>query len=206
MWPVRTLLLVGLGTLGALLLVVVLLSTSVSAQPSSDPSGCQATYHPVASCSVPSGGSIDPCSTVSLGKLHCAFTLPDFNPADWASWLGCQFVSQVSSFAGAIWNAIQTYVGNFLVSIANALFQLLLVPLATVENALAGAVVGSIQWFGSVVTSAFTSLTSASQPLGLFAPVVVVVATLAIFLVAGIGLYFVTIFLWAVFKTTFNLL
>jgi hypothetical protein len=229
-WQARTLTFLGLAILAGLAFTTLALggaqaspaASHTLSRSSSSSSGCDAKYHPVFDCSIPTGQTVHLCTAadavpfLSWGDCpkytqdHGSFSAPDFNPVDWASWLSCQFVSvfttDLPNLASAIWNAIQSYVGNFLVWILQQVFTFILTPIGAVENALSTAIVGAITWFGSVVSSAFTSLTSSAQPLGPFAPIVVVVATLGIFLIAGIGLYFVTIFLWAIFKTGFNLL
>ncbi|HEV2317953.1 MAG TPA: hypothetical protein VGV89_10340 [Thermoplasmata archaeon] len=208
MWRRRTWISIGLGALAGVLLASVLVylllgvgSPSSHAAPTSS-SNCSVHYHPVASCSVPNGGSLDPCSIVTAGLTHCAFTLPDFNPADWANWLACEVVL----LAQTIWNAIVGYVGAFLVYIATQVLNAVNAAIGAVLNVLAGAVSYVTGAFSNAVTSITSQVSAVAQQTGPFAPVVVILLTALLFLLGFVAIYFAIIFSIALGKTMFNLL
>jgi hypothetical protein len=204
-WRRRTLLALGLGLLGLVLLTGLLGASSAQsdrAQPITCPEHWASGGHlRLAGCNVPVGVTVDPCSTVTFGKISCPISTPDLNPLDWLSFDLCNFEAVI----GTIWNQLESYVASFLISIVQGLVNAILAPLSGIETAVSSAVVGVIDSVGSFVTSFFNSVTAAAAPLGPFAPVLVVSLTLLVILAGSIGLYFVVIFLFAFGKTLFNL-
>jgi hypothetical protein len=202
-WRRRTLLAIGLAALGLVLLVGFLgasSSTSASAPPSA--SGCHVHYHPIASCAVPTGNTIDICSLLTDGVTSCPITEPDLNPADWISWLSCSVVADAS----ALWAAIVGDVDSYLTGIFNDLVTAAEAPFNALLSALSSVLQGAITDVGNLLVGFFQDVNSVSAPLGPLAPLLTVTLTLTIFLVAGIALYFAIIFLIAFSKTVFNLL
>ncbi|HZY71349.1 MAG TPA: hypothetical protein VFF67_10290 [Thermoplasmata archaeon] len=149
--------------------------------------GCNLRYAPVfvltPVCPVPQGATIDPCSTVSLGLTHCPITLPDFNPLDWLNWLYCN-----------LGLAIQT-IGNAFVAGFDAVLSAIAAPI--------------VAGLGGITTLIQTSVVSLANAIGtIFGPLAPAVASVfvgAILVLGLIGLYFATVFVFALAKTIFNL-
>lgn len=181
MWTRVTLL--GLGLLAFGLVGLGAASASSIHGGSGSSGGCSAHYSPILACAVPKGGQLDPCSVATAGLTHCAFNLPDFNPADWAAYIGCSFLDLFTNF------------GNYVVSGLNGILN----ALASAANGVANAI---ITVFGGV-TSAFNQISAAGGPLS----PVITIALYGLVLTAGaIGLYFATVAVFAIAKTVFNLL
>jgi hypothetical protein len=169
---------------------------------------CGEHYHPITigSCAVPTGTVINICAIVTAGLSSCPINEPDLNPADWLGWFACTIGQETSLIWSAVVGDVESYVTAFAAGVANGLVEAFETPFETLLNAVSSAVTGVIQEFGSVVNLFFVDVNGIAAPLGPLAPVLTVTATLAIFTVASVGLYFAIIFLVAFGKTLFNLL
>jgi hypothetical protein len=167
---------------------------------------CQLKYHPVAGCSVPSGGTTDPCAIVSGGAISCTINLPDLNAADWANWLGCQFVSDISSFASTIWNSIVGYVGQFIVGIVNNVLGLINGGVDSILNAILSAIVTVEDAFLSAVEAVTNTMIGIADQAGPFGPIVLAVLIAGVGIAAFVFVYFAWFGMIALGKTLFNLL
>jgi hypothetical protein len=166
-------------------------------------------------CAVPTGGTEDPCSLATLGAVTCPITLPDFNPADWTSWFGCQIVTfivtDLPQYASYVWSAIESYVVALLASafsaIENALnnaIQLVIVdPITAVLNVLTDAVDYMVTEVSSLLIAFNLVLIHYFGP---FAPVAAVTIFLLLLIALIVGVYYLSLIAWAVGKTLFNLL
>jgi hypothetical protein len=196
-WRPRALLWTGAGLLLVLSVAGLTSASSVHSAPPS-PGSCGAHYAPVAACTVPSGGTLDPCNTVSFGVTHCPFTLPDLNPADWLQWFGCTILADASligQIVGAAIVNILTTIGN---QIANAF--------ATVESAILTPIVGATMAISNGITSFVSWVNGFALSTGPFAPVVTIGILGALLVAGAIGFYFASVLLFAAAKTLFNLL
>lgn len=148
---------------------------------------CSLRYTPVfvltPVCPVPQGPTIDPCNTITLGLTKCPITLPDFNPLDWLNWLYCN-----------LGLAIQT-IGNAFIAGFDA-----------VLSAIAAPIVAGLGGLATLIQVSVTSMANAiSTIFGPLAPAVASVFVGALLVLGLIGIYFATVFVFAIAKTIFNL-
>jgi hypothetical protein len=137
-----------------------------------------------ADCSVPQGSSVDPCSIVSFGKLHCPISTPDLNPADWLGFIGCQ--------------------------IENGIVQPLISSVEGAFNSVVGAVEGGIESVIHAVVGAVTGIISAADDVaaltGPFEPIVLVLIIGAIAVAVTLLGWLVFLGIIAVGKSVYNIL
>jgi hypothetical protein len=202
-WSNTTKVLVAVLAALLLLIIVGLVSTCFGYCVASAMQGHGPLQIPVSQgCPVPSGGSIDICSIVTAGAIHCPINLPDLNPADWLTWFGCS----IGQDAGAIWNAIVGDVGTFIVGIVNELVAATSAGFNGLLDTVGGAITSAVSWFANIVVTFWTDVAATAAPLGPLAPVLTVTVVAGVFIAAIVALYFVTVALFAIGKTLFNLL
>jgi hypothetical protein len=207
-WRARTILsgflLAGLALLAAALLAPPLAPSSASGPAAV--STCPVHYHPVnltvASCSVPSGGTFDPCSILTGGATRCPTTLADFNPADWFGWLACA----VSAEASAIWDSIVGFVDAYIIAILDDIGHAITGAFYALLDAIQNAVLTGTQYATSGVTVAVQALTGAYSWAAPVAPLLAEISVGTLIVLGIVALYFVTILIIAGVKTAFNLL
>jgi hypothetical protein len=166
-------------------------------------------------CAVPTGGSEDPCSIVTGGIISCPITLPDFNPADWTSWFGCQivtfFTNDLAAYAADIWAAIVgdvlNTIGSFFISIENGLNSAVTLVFVDPIQAVLGVLTLTVDDMVSIVTTFLNTFNATlSGTFGAFAPVVAISVFLLVIVALVVGVYYLSLVAWAVGKTLFNLL
>ena len=155
-----------------------------------------------ATCSVPSGPSIDPCSVLTLGQTHCPINTPDLNPVDWAGFIGCELTAGLSTVGSAIWNAVAGIFGYLVSTVANAIAN----TVNEVVGVFEGAITSVISGIGDLLVSVENAVDSVALGTGPLAPVVITALWMAIGVVAAVALYLTFLGFVALAKTVFNLL
>jgi hypothetical protein len=200
-WRSRTLALLVLVLLAGAATALVSSGSAAATPTSSHPTTCDLRYHAF-SCPVPQGPTIDPCSLLTDGLTSCPIHTPDFNPADWVSWLSCSIVAETSTIWDNLVGDVTQYIGSAVDGVLTAVWN----PFDELLGDISRGVVGALHDVVNAVLNVFNGVVAAVQPLGPFATVAVVVVSLGLFLIGSILLYFFLIAIIAIFKTLFNLL
>jgi hypothetical protein len=166
-----------------------------------DPLGC---LSPIVSGLESAGSTVETAFSTGIDGVGCFLTLGVSCGLD-------QLIAQdldtgANATVGWVESFVASYVAGFFVYVFNAIGNAILDVINTVEDWILGGVLDILNAFTQIILSVFDSIVQASQPLGPLAPIGVVLAIGALFLLGFIGIYFIVIFLIAIGKTGFNLL